>query len=182
MLVGLIGKAGSGKTTLANVFQREGGFTKKAFGDGVKSTILKAGILTEREIIEKGPKCRFMLQHIATDLIREQVDPDFWVRIIRTYLYSIDLDSKNIVIDDVRFLNEAKMIKDFRGTLVRIYRPGVETMNHRSETEMDQVKPDILFMNDWNLLTLERHGRQLIDELTSRGKEVPRKYIPLDGD
>jgi hypothetical protein len=55
------------------------------------------------------------------------------------------------VIDDVRFLNEATMIKETQGILIYINRPFAAKDLHRSETEMELIKPDWSVLNHTDL-------------------------------
>ena len=65
-----------------------------------------------------------------------------------------------IVIDDVRFLNEAKLINVFNGTLIRIRRPSLEQNKnenlHLSETEQDGILVDYDILNDGSLDDLQK--------------------------
>ena len=53
------------------------------------------------------------------------------------------------VITDVRFTNEADMIRANKGKIWRVVRPGVGPVNnHISESELDSIKFDRLITND----------------------------------
>lgn len=156
-LIGLVGKLQSGKTTTANIIKELYPKTIKfSFGDLLKEMILKAGLCNEKELWgEKTAFSRLMLQKIGTEIIRKQVSESFWVDHMRTKLVNLPISERGnryIVIDDIRFLNEASLIKELSGNLIRIVRPSLEQNNeenlHLSETEQDSIKVDFEIVND----------------------------------
>ena len=78
-------------------------------------------------------------------MMRRNEDPDYWVKqYIDVTQYSWDvLGYKNITTDDVRFLNEAKAVKDAGGILIRLNRPDLpDTDMHPSEQEQKDIVAD----------------------------------------
>lgn len=64
---------------------------------------------------------------------------------------------RNVVIDDVRFPNEAKMIRRLGGELWLVDRPGVVYEgNHASEGALSEVEPDSLINNSGSLTQLRQ--------------------------
>lgn len=62
---------------------------------------------------------RQLLQFLGTDYVRE-VDPDFWAKVVRAKIE--EAPSAQFVITDVRFENEAAMVRELGGVVVRIRR------------------------------------------------------------
>lgn len=136
IVVGLTGKAGSGKSVVANHLVAEHGFTKVSFAGPLKRMLrtldpvvscqrpdalgyergdrlsVLLTHLTEAEIktSDYGPEYRRLLQVLGTDCIRA-VDEGFWVRAALAQL--TDPDGR-YVFDDVRFPNEAQALKPHR--------------------------------------------------------------------
>ena len=82
---------------------------------------------------------------------QETILPNIWdnVYINAFNLWYHNNKDKNIVICDVRFLNEAKMIKDNGGILIKIKRGNNETKDlYISEIEINQIQYDYLIDND----------------------------------
>jgi molybdopterin-guanine dinucleotide biosynthesis protein len=158
MVIGIIGKKYSGKTTAAN-FLKEYFISKgysvqlMAFADALKTMILKAGLCTHDELyVKKTDFSRMILQKIGTDIFRDQVDPDFWVKKLRTAIEN--LDKQIVIIHDIRFKNEANLVIELGGRLIKILRnfeddERKEFKNHRSETEIDSIIcKDVIINND----------------------------------
>ena len=170
-IIGLVGKKGSGKTTLANdiySYCRKNSLCYKfSFSSILKSMILKAKICEEDELyFNKTTFSRGMLQKIGTNIIREQIDKDFFCKKMIKELMEISKinpTDKNIiiVIDDVRFQNEAELIGNIGGILIKVIRPDLNEEDiHESETEMDQIEDSVTIFNDSTLenLTLAAKG------------------------
>lgn len=167
MIIGIIGKLQSGKTTFANIIKDLHPETELlAFADSLKEVIYNAGICSKEELWEKKTEfSRLMMQRIGTEIIRKQVDSYFWVNKMITKLREIDQD-KLIVIHDIRFQNEADMVNFLGGKLIRIIRPSLEQNkeenNHLSETEQDSVEPDYLIVNDKSLYELKKKAEDIL--------------------
>lgn len=110
---------------------------------------------------------RALLQHIGTDVIREQ-QPDYWVNFIIDMLTFFGDEWDYAIIPDTRFHNEVERIKEkFDAVHLRVERKhfksplSTEQQNHPSETALDGCKPDELIHNDGDLNDL----REKIDKL-----------------
>ena len=99
-----------------------------------------------------GVSARHMLQTLGTEWGRACIHPDFWVMIARAKAERIMADGRSVVIDDVRFPNEAAMIRDLGGELWRIDRPGVAyNGDHSSEGGLEDITPDRVIVNDGSI-------------------------------
>ncbi len=178
MLIALTGKMTSGKTALAQELCRTLGFKKFAFGDQVKIHCIKAGLLTQEESDQKTPYARFIWQHIATNLIRDQVDQNYWIK-------KLDIDiraykrEKDIIIDDLRFFNEADYVRSKGGYIIRITRPDIiateKELAHRSEAEQDNIQANYIIENEARLQDLFTVGRWLIEDVIRKIKPSSEK-------
>lgn len=65
------------------------------------------------------PEVRRTQQRLATEVIRDHVDPDFWVKVVENQF----LVGGNYVITDLRFPNEYEMVKRHGGVIWWITRP-----------------------------------------------------------
>jgi hypothetical protein len=108
-----------------------------------------------RKIPRENPKPRKRLQYIGTDGFRKLVDPDIWIKITHAKAQELnDIGISNIVIDDVRFLNEyqffvnkgwypIKLIVDLNNQINRLNKLYPEfdsaVLQHPSELEQDEI-------------------------------------------
>jgi hypothetical protein len=145
-LIGLYSAApGCGKTTAANLLIEH---QRVSFAAPLKRAVWSMlnhlglecfrYVYTDKEAIipELGVSARHMMQTLGTEWGRACIHPDFWVMIARVETQHIITNGGCVVIDDVRFPNEAAMIRDLGGELWRIDRPGVSyDGNHSSEAD-----------------------------------------------
>jgi len=161
MIIAFTGKKRSGKTSVADALCKDiskaNVFTKINF----KSALLKQAkehfpdflreeanhhYMSVDQLLEEKPgSIRQFLQNYGTDLFRKQ-DPNYWTD---KWLESI-IGYSNIVVDDLRFLNEAESIKNVGGIIIRIVRPslGEQGDTHSSEMEMDSIVADYEVVGD----------------------------------
>lgn len=144
-LIGLIGRARSGKDTVARYLAMQHKFTHVAFADPMKEMLEAAfGDLfrdgdREQPIDWLGKSPRQLMQTLGTEWGRNQVHQDIWTLLMeQKILEQKALDEvgfgTNMVISDVRFYNEADMILKHGGELWQIQRDTAETVNaHVSE-------------------------------------------------
>jgi hypothetical protein len=120
-------------------------------------TLPRPEFLTD-ELLKNGMKEKhpLLLQWWGTDVRRTHFGDSYWIdktaaKIVNTLT--------PIAIPDVRFVNEAMLIKDFGGIVVRVIRTqdGVPVIdpnrdpNHPSETDLDDFEFDHLFHNNGSL-------------------------------
>jgi len=165
-LIGLYSTApGCGKTTAANLLieHQRVSFAaplKRAVWNMLNDLGLEGFryVYTDKEAIipELGVSARHMMQTLGTEWGRACIHPDFWVMIARVETQRIITNGGCVVIDDVRFPNEAAMIRNLGGELWRIDRPGVSyDGNHSSEGGLEGITPDKVIINDGTLVQLK---------------------------
>ena len=155
-LIGISGKAQSGKSTVANYLREYYGFYKLPFAKALKEMV--GGSFEMNKDDSKtfysdlwGMTKRELLQKVGTKL--REVHPDIWIYMVRSSIVDSIINTKgkcSFVIPDVRYPNEMKAIKEDGGVLIRTIRTDyisnlTETeQNHPSETSLDRV-PDSEF-------------------------------------
>ncbi len=155
MLLGITGKAGSGKDTFAKYFIEQHDFTRYAFAGPIKRMIEAGFGLTpdiwddrekkEQEIEWLGRSPRYLAQTIGTEWGRELVHADLWLLLAEQARCRHD----NLIITDVRFDNEAQWIKEHGGHVVSIEARGmaVDNQKHASEGGVHPAYIDITVRN-----------------------------------
>jgi hypothetical protein len=133
ILVGLTGRAGSGKDTVAEYIQKHYQFTQYALADPIKRGIeamlgVPAWVWTDRAAKEAtiswlGKSPRQLAQTLGTEWGRRQVRDDLWLQLgLRRWDVVRRSQAPRLVISDVRFDNEAVAIKMSGGSVWRVVR------------------------------------------------------------
>ncbi len=112
---------------------------------------------------------RRILQWWGTEYRRAQ-DPDYWTKAWGRKISEYDVEQIYVLVDDVRFMNELKVIKEHGGLIVKIERPGFDgANNHASETSLDDYADwDGKILNDGTLQEFERKVEILVGSLIRR--------------
>jgi hypothetical protein len=168
-LIGLVGRKQHGKDTVYKLIERNTTLRVKrfAFADPLKYELAAACNVTVQEIEGNKERFRLGLQWWGTEFRRGK-NPEYWVNQLRQALIDeLDFgDAELAVITDCRFRNEAEMVREQGGILVRVVRPGF-TMgdHHASEAEVDQITTDHTIMNDSDIVALEYQAKGFLGSL-----------------
>lgn len=180
MLVGVCGKAGAGKDTIADYLVKHHSFKKIALADPIKRLVKDVFVLDDHTVYDRvareqpleqwnGWSVRKLLQFIGTELFRYKIDDAVWVKSLWFRVKSDPLS--NYVVSDVRFPNELNYLKsnctDF--FTIKVKRDGcdgsVGVKGHESEAydlDTDYVLEnnetfDILYGKVDKVLDMEMH-------------------------
>lgn len=186
MLIGVSGKAHAGKDEIAKILVRDHGYKQKALATKMKEAALKLDPwipvydpgapmhlmgnprwmrLSELiaavgpEEAKKNPEVRRTYQRMGTEVGRNTLDPELWVKLCIGPLRA----SYDYVISDVRFLNELTAIQKRYGVVWRVIRPDNEGLEgeaakHISEWELHDETSlfDAIIVNDGTLEDLAK--------------------------
>ena len=173
-LIGLAGKAGAGKDTVADYLWEKEGAIKIAFADALRAASASIFGLDPRNFLDRdlkeaeveywGMTPRRMLQLLGTEATKPVFGDDIWLK--RWFLsYSAVRDTDHVVVPDVRFDVEAEAIRHLGGTIVHIVRPGAglsgATGEHASEAGIELRNGDMYLSNRGSVEDL----RHKVDEL-----------------
>jgi len=175
-IIGIIGKKGSGKTESSKVIIEKYKFRKISFADKLKEAASQIFDIPIQHLYDPkmketfdprwGKTYREIMQLLGSEICRA-IHKDTWN-------YHVEKEFKNkanqnFVVDDVRFKNEAKLIKKYNGILIKIVRPTIISENdqHISETEQDEIEPDVLIMNNYTIKDLHRRVKEVVTSLFS---------------
>ena len=164
ILIGLAGKARSGKDTVGNYLETQHFFHSTAFADRLKEICAEIFDFTEEQLwgdlkeevdplVGKSP--RFCLQYVGTEIARA-CWPDVWLWHLEKNVRHWMADGLDMVVTDVRMENEAGLIKDLGGYLIRVDRDQARASNgvpnHSSETALDDWQEwDLVIDNNGSL-------------------------------
>lgn len=171
MIVGLTGKKGAGKDMIGSYLIEQHGFVRVSFADALKESvaalfdipveqletwkndphaIVSIGIAVEEGWMVGGRTMtvRQFLQRYGTEAHREVFGDGFWLDVARQRIAELHAQGhQRLVFTDVRFDNEAELIRTLGGQVVRIWRPEAEVSDdsHASE-QLPQA--DYAIVND----------------------------------
>jgi hypothetical protein len=166
-LIGLTGKARSGKDTVALMLASRHNFMRMAFADPLKEGVAAmfnwpvelTHTQEGKEMLSPtwGITVRQALQDVGT-LMREKFGADFWIK--RWQLeYAAIMNDAHVVVSDVRYENEAEMIRAMGGTIIHIQREGAglegAAASHSSESGIQMDDKDLVLHNNGTLKELE---------------------------
>lgn len=164
-ILGLTGYKQSGKSTLAGVAREGFNFKQTGFATPLKELIWNLwpefsydhlyGGLKEEVLMVYGKSFREIAQVVGTDMFRNY-DPDVWVRATRTaidlYKFQMGKAARDLVLDDIRFDNEAALIRELGGQVWEVVRPGqVQEDGHASEQGLLASSVDMVILNAFGL-------------------------------
>ena len=162
-VIGVAGRARSGKDTLVNFILAARGYGYRyGFADPIKRMLLALNIdctdpfwvdNKEAVIPALGVSLRRLLQTLGTEWGRELINPDLWVILAKQALVD---HGPGMLISDVRVENEAKWIRSVGGRIVHIQRPNASPVaEHVSEAGIVALPEDILVYNNGTLHQLQ---------------------------
>lgn len=160
MVIGISGKIGSGKDTFANCFiehvDNEYGimFENKKFAYNLKKIVSILTGAPMEDVMSREGKLKYlpewgmtigeMQQKVGTEAIRNNIHSDAWV----LSLFGDYNENEDFwIVTDVRFKNEAKIIKEKGGILIRLNGDPLNSksgdnrnMVHQSEIDLDDYQ------------------------------------------
>ena len=170
MLIGITGKIGSGKTTVANYLVNYWEFQEYTMAEPIKQIGSIFGFShtqlygTQNQKLEIHPHWgisgREFLQKIGTDMFRDmlpKVVPDMKIdKSVWCDIFSLKYNRRiHTVVSDVRFLNEAETVKELGGVIIRIVRSSNQSVDsHISEIEQDDIIHDFTIYNNGDVKSL----------------------------
>lgn len=177
MIIGILGLAGSGKTTVANMIAARQKCAVISVAAPIKAMLLALGLQDtdlhgkgkERVIGWIGKSPRQLMQSLGdwgrsenstlwASLLAERIDP-----------------SKPVVIDDIRLPVEAAIVRSKGGFLLRVVRPGQVSTGHTTERAQQIIEADFELTNMHGLESLRSAVDDLLDDILPRKPIKPLK-------
>lgn len=165
MIIGILGKKGSGKDTSADYIVEKYSYHKYSFAKPLKEICrILFGFTDEqlygdkKEVIDPYWKItpRVALQYIGTDLFRNQlknimphINDDIWVNV-----FEANHNDNNVVIADCRFQNEVDKIKKMNGIIIKLIRDTHSIDSHSSENIDNVTDFDYIIHNNGSIQDL----------------------------
>lgn len=166
IIIGLTGRAHTGKDTAADHLVRDYGFGRAAFADTLR-TMLEAMLedagadyahLYEPQLKAApipqlgGVSARELMQTLGTEWGRTHHGADWWVNLLQRRLGLHEGGTPvhdRIVITDLRFDNEAAFIHRLGGRIIKLHREQAPSVRaHASEAHIDALPCDVDLVNN----------------------------------
>lgn len=167
-VIALNGAAGSGKSEVARILVHEYGFEPVKFANPLKSMLRSfyedAGLTDPHEVERRmegdlkeepcpyllGKTPRHAMQTLGTEWGRDLIAPTLWVTAWASRVASIP---GPVVVDDCRFVDEARCVNQANGQVWRIIRPDnpKAVSGHVSECSLHESLVDVVVFNKGTL-------------------------------
>jgi hypothetical protein len=152
MMIGLIGKAGSGKSSVADILVKNHGYLRYSMAGAMRKALLAAMPFLEGRYLHEdkqsiipglGVTGRQLLQTFGHDWGRTQIHKGIWIQALQSELSLMKVDFRKVVIDDMRYENECDWVKNSGGTIIGIDRPSLDTDEMNQEWRKHQSENGI---------------------------------------
>lgn len=184
-LIALTGAAGSGKSTIAkHLSQPESEhipFARVKFSRTLKRMLLQIPGMTEEmtegrfketpQEILGGQTPRQVMQTLGTEWGRDLVNKNIWLDSWERYVE----DFSHVVAEDLRYLNEANLVRRLGGEIWRVKRPNYLNNGHVSETEQTDIEADVVIHNNGSIENLHLNVRAILSPPRWNGEDVEPK-------
>lgn len=179
IVIGLAGYAQVGKDTIGQILVRDYGFTRISFADNVREAVYRLNPLVPIEESEFGttynpvrvqrlvekygwevtktqfPEVRRLLQLMGTEVGREMFGEHCWTDMALRQAG----DLERVVFTDVRFSNEAEVVRGLGGSVWGVDRPGSKPVNDHASDRIDFDADSAI----WNGGTVEELEQAVAD-------------------
>jgi len=166
VLIGFCGAAGSGKSTAAGWLSEYYGFKRSKMAAPLKNMLrslltdqglnaqtvermIEGDLKEEPSALLGGKSPRFAMQTLGTEWGRDIMSQNLW----RNAWYGSIIREKRVIVDDIRFENEAVFFNDIGGFIIQIDRPDIEGISstHASEAALPAHLIGARIINDGDL-------------------------------
>ena len=169
MIIGISGKKRSGKDTvyeLIRILKQGDGIVpvRAAFGDQIKEEVAGVTGVDVDHIEEHKERFRPMLQWWGADFRRHYKGESYWLDKMLVKMKTIT-GNEVLVITDVRYPNEAELVKEAGGIMIRVERDtGLEDA-HSSENLLDSFEGfDYQLTNNGTVFDLKEKVARIVDD------------------
>lgn len=158
-LIGIAGKAGSGKDTAGAHLVDRHGFDQYAFADPIRAMLGSLGAFPASDLVDRdtkevvigwlGKSPRQMAQTLGTEWGRELVHPQLWVLMAQRRWEAAQAAGEDLVITDVRFENEVLWVKAQGGQVIALERSGAAAVSAHASEQFDiSAVADVVISNN----------------------------------
>jgi hypothetical protein len=165
-VIGICGNKFHGKDTIADHLVKNYGFAKISFGDPIKNALQQIFHFSDEQLWgnKKEEKDQYWnitpretMQYVGTECFRNcfgnmfpHIGDKIWIMSLQQQLeIMIKNGQTKIVIPDVRFPNEAELVRKLNGYMIRVVRPYLMNSDpHASESYINRICVDFEIVNN----------------------------------
>lgn len=182
ILIGITGKAGSGKDTVADYLVQLHAFAKMSCAGPLKAGLAAMGLPEPVNRDDKEKRIdgfdftwREAAQKLGTDWGRG-LDQEIWLKMLKRQILAgpdrgFATSEKRIVISDIRFENEASMIRELGGTIIHLHGRQADlgaNTGHASEAGIGMEDGDMGIFNVGTMQELYEQVEQCLGAIRAR--------------
>lgn len=171
-LIGIHGKAQSGKDTVARFIKRETGGYIYSLTTPIRQMLKCIGVdFDDHDWIERhkedvipviGKSPRQLMQTLGTEWGRDLINPNLWIMLATHELQDL---GEGMIVPDVRFDNEARWVRNQGGLLIHVRRNETRQVSaHSSENGIRVAPGDIVIENNGTLEDLQLRVAEIFNE------------------
>lgn len=185
-IIGVLGRKGSGKDTLADYMCANHNFKKLVLAEPLKDACKLLFNFSDEQLYGNlkedidprwGTSPRIVLQYLGTDIFRRDINKiipssagNFWVNLMANKYLTMIEENKGTdvkaVVSDVRFQNEIDRIHELGGIIIKVNRPSISNSDaHESEKNIDTLEADYVISNDGTKEELYKKLDNIIKEI-----------------
>jgi hypothetical protein len=164
-LIAFCGLAGSGKSTAADHLVKKHHFRRLRFASPIKRMVrcllneagcglvesveMVDGNLKEEPIASLGGKSpRYLMQTLGTEWGRDLVARDIWRQMLLAKVSRCLQAGQSVVVDDLRFENEAEALREFGFTVITVTRLCTPFTVEQHSSEQQVISYDRILLNN----------------------------------
>ncbi|MBW2675615.1 MAG: hypothetical protein JRD89_19770 [Deltaproteobacteria bacterium] len=173
MIIGLAGKKRCGKDTIALYLEENYGYRRESFAAPIREFVASLCGYTMDELEAKKEVLnqtfdttpRVMMQTLGTEWGRDMISSTIWLDRLEWSLRQNP--NADVVVSDLRFDNEADMIRGMGGVIIHIERPGNTILDeHESERGIHVLEAEDYYLPNTDTLgSLYREVTELMKDL-----------------
>ena len=184
LIIGIVGRIRSGKTTIAKLIAEKYGFTIRPMAQPLKAAARMIFDWTDEHVNGKlkdeiderfGISPRQVLQHLGTEWSQFglcKAFPEFAKitgRKVWAKNFALEYEKRkpiNMIVDDIRFQHEIDGVRKVEplSIILRVVRPELDYSDGHASEEQKDLKVDTIIYNDSDILTLTKK----VEEILSR--------------